>query len=440
MMEVHEKSNMEKWAEREVEIVRQEIMKRTPDGDISYDMGCYESALKAYSSLCGDGHSGFSFGETYRILMRLCQTLPLTPIKDEDFGEEYTYMSDRRRSWGEPKMGEKSTQCPRMSSLFRSIWDDGKVTYHDNDRCVCINSENLDDTFYCGLYTGFVNDLFPITMPYYPKPNQKYKIYVTSFTVGGADVDAIDKIIDPCGNIVMDSGNIFQKFFKENTSGEIELITKDEYEELKAHRDQSVEDYWATIIVRDIIENLTDAQEPKFRERWPELWDPDEGARLRGIWWAIVGLLSNGHRKEISEPIDKFYEDIEAKCGVFVNHPAARWGTVHHLTSPVVDDRRSFVAKYPEFKELAEVIQDVQDRIQQHVILFATSMIAYGDEVAKLPPEERKEKINSILHEIDPVRYHEPTEEEIKAKAEAEKARNEADEAECGCCCGCGGC
>ena len=31
-----------------------------------YSVGCYQSALKAYKSLCEDGHSGFSFSMTKR--------------------------------------------------------------------------------------------------------------------------------------------------------------------------------------------------------------------------------------------------------------------------------------------------------------------------------------------------------------------------------------
>lgn len=430
-MEKHEKTNLEKWAEHEVEIVRNRLIERVPDGDISYDMGCYESALKAYSSLCGDGHSGFSFSATYNILMRLCQTLPLTPITDEDFeGIGYTFMTDRHRGFGDRPMWEKSTQCPRMSSLFRSVWEDGKVTYHDNDRCVCINSENHDDTFFCGLYTSFVNEMFPITMPYYPKANQKYKIYVTSFTVGDKDVSAIDKIIDPCGNTVMVAGNIFKKFFKESYDGSMIEITKDEYEELKSHRDISIEDYWANIITNDIIEMVTDSQEPSFRMRWPDLWDPDEGARLRGIWWAIVRQIYDGHRAVAQGIGDQIFEDIKAKCGVFVNHPAARWGTVHHLVSPVEGDRRAFVAEHPEFEELLNVIQESQKSIEKLVKILVVRMFSYGDRIAAAAPEERKNYINKFLQEIDPKKYHEPTEAEIKAKAETEKL-------ECDCCGGC---
>lgn len=66
----HEKSNMELWAEREVEIAcKHEAPDRKP-GEWDYGCACYESALKAFQSLCEDGHSGFSISMTKFILNR----------------------------------------------------------------------------------------------------------------------------------------------------------------------------------------------------------------------------------------------------------------------------------------------------------------------------------------------------------------------------------
>ena len=49
------------WAEREVEIA---CKKENPNWDgksFNYGCSCYQSALKAYESLCEDGQSGTSF-------------------------------------------------------------------------------------------------------------------------------------------------------------------------------------------------------------------------------------------------------------------------------------------------------------------------------------------------------------------------------------------
>ena len=73
------------WAEKEVEIA---CKKENPNWDgksFDYGCSCYQSALKAYKSLCEDSHSGSSFNLTKNILIRLMNDLPLTPITDEDF-------------------------------------------------------------------------------------------------------------------------------------------------------------------------------------------------------------------------------------------------------------------------------------------------------------------------------------------------------------------
>ena len=73
------------WARKEIEIA---CKKENPNWDgnsFDYSCACYQSALKAYESLCNDQHSGFSWGMTINILNRLAEGKPLTPITDNDF-------------------------------------------------------------------------------------------------------------------------------------------------------------------------------------------------------------------------------------------------------------------------------------------------------------------------------------------------------------------
>ena len=79
---------MKDWAELEVEIA-------TKNSD-EYTKGCYESALKAYKSLCADGHSGCSFSITSNILKRLLDNKPLSPINETDFPDE-PYFTGKNR-------------------------------------------------------------------------------------------------------------------------------------------------------------------------------------------------------------------------------------------------------------------------------------------------------------------------------------------------------
>lgn len=174
------------WAEREVEIA---CKKENPNWDgksFNYGCSCYQSALKAYESLCEDGHSGASFNLTKNILIRLMEDLPLTPIIDEDF------TNSESEIWKSPeylkKVGLKSDlQCPRMSSLFRKETLDGKIIYSDLSRTI-MHDTNGNNWCNCGPAFKVVDEMFPIKMPYYPS-NEKYKVYGETFYI----VDGKDK-------------------------------------------------------------------------------------------------------------------------------------------------------------------------------------------------------------------------------------------------------
>lgn len=147
------------WARKEVEIACKRENPNRKDGEFDYGCACYESALKAYESLCNDGHSGMSFSITRNILIRLMDGNPLTPIEDtEDIWNEV--------SFGEE--GMKSYQCKRKSALFKDVYKDGTVKYSDIDRCYSYNIET-ELTYSSGLVRRIIDEMFPITMPYTPE-------------------------------------------------------------------------------------------------------------------------------------------------------------------------------------------------------------------------------------------------------------------------------
>ena len=174
--------SMSEWAENEVKIA---CKFENPDWDresFDYGCSCYQSALKAYKSICEDGHSGFSYGITKSILKRLLDELPLRPIEDTEDVWEMSYKDED---------GSESFQCKRMSSLFKDVDKDGNVSYHSVSRAYCQELDNPDDTFSNGFADKFVDKLFPITMPYYPEAG-RYKVVVKSFLAKGFENDHTD--------------------------------------------------------------------------------------------------------------------------------------------------------------------------------------------------------------------------------------------------------
>lgn len=219
--------SMMDWAKREIEIACEKENPNRKEGEFDYGCACYESALKAFESLCEDGHSGFSIKMTQAILNRLIDGKPLTPIEDTD---------DVWEECSRPKDGPKVYQCKRMSSLFKDVYEDGTVKYSDNNYSYCININNSDETYYFGFVARIIEEMFPITMPYMPV--DPIRVYCEEFSTdkktGGFDIFGIFYALKT------ENGELekieINRFFREpegNEKGSWTEISKEEYYERK---------------------------------------------------------------------------------------------------------------------------------------------------------------------------------------------------------------
>lgn len=168
--------NLQEWAKKEVEIACKRENPDRKEGEFDYGCACYESALKAFESLCEDGHSGMSIGITKQILNRLIDGKSLTPIEDI------------QEVWGKSWEDDKGVhyQCKRMSSLFKTVDKNGKIKYSDINRHYCRDRDNPKYGYHNGFVEKIYDEMYPITMPYVPR-------------------DEPDKII--CGELLTDPKN-----------------------------------------------------------------------------------------------------------------------------------------------------------------------------------------------------------------------------------------
>lgn len=213
--------SMTEWAKQEIEIA---IKKERGDGDPNewdYGCACYESAYKAFLSLCEDEHSGYSIGFTKEILNRLIDGKPLTPIEDvPDVWSKITCLKNECTAY----------QCKRMSSLFKHVYTDGTVKYNDIDRYICVDKDRPRSSCWCN---GFINRLldekYPITMPYCP-PTKPFVVYCAE---GLSDPKNGD--FDTIGIWYVDKPNgerdVIERFFKDDENGSSYIeIDRQEYE------------------------------------------------------------------------------------------------------------------------------------------------------------------------------------------------------------------
>lgn len=207
--------SLQEWARKEVEIAceRERKASGNPEREWDYGCACYESVLKAFNSLCEDGHSGASIGITKNILNRLINGKPLTPIEDTEDG--WNEVVSRRDEY-------TTYQCKRMSSLFKDVYPDGTVKYHDNDRFIIREISNPEvgwhNRFVCSIAEKYAGE---IEMPYFPK-GKPIDVYcqecLSDPKNGDFDTIAILYLRFPEGKKVK-----VNRYFKESNQGFVEI-------------------------------------------------------------------------------------------------------------------------------------------------------------------------------------------------------------------------
>lgn len=209
------------WAKREVEIASKRERGDKPECEWDYGVACYESALKAFESLCGDGHSGYSIGITKHILNRLIDGKPLTPIEDTEEMWNLTHTDESGAHY----------QCKRMSSLFKDVSNAGEVVYKDINRYYCVNEDNPSVCWHNGFVAKIYNEMYPLEMPYMPSGVADKVVCAELLTDpknGDYDTMAILYIQRANGEKVE-----VNRYFKEGENSFIE-ITFEEYKEREA--------------------------------------------------------------------------------------------------------------------------------------------------------------------------------------------------------------
>ena len=223
------------WAEHEVELAcRKKNSNDNGDDGHDYLQACYDVALSAYEKCIKGNLTGAQFPVMTTILERLLHNQPLMPITDADFlkegfsAEELSIMSpdDLRRE------GYRSyIQCRRCMSVFRIEYLDGRIRYKDLDRGYFVDIDNPSNKYMSDM--SFLDDMYPIRMPYYPSL-KKFVIYERTFLTDEKNGD-----YDTKGTLYMltpDGERVDLNIYRTEMNGTMVRISKEDFDALYEKR------------------------------------------------------------------------------------------------------------------------------------------------------------------------------------------------------------
>lgn len=180
------------WAENEVNIYCKKAEANDDGyGSMEYMQECAFAALDAYNLLMDQGHSGASIGITMSILNKLVDGKPLTPIENTDDMWEPGFDSE--------EFGYKSFNCKRYPSLYKKVYDDGKVVYSDINRWRCYD-RGSNVPYSSGQVNCVLDAMFPIKFPYAPYTwRVNCETFLLNKSLGDFDHKAIFNVVEPDG-------------------------------------------------------------------------------------------------------------------------------------------------------------------------------------------------------------------------------------------------
>ena len=220
-LNVRKPSEEELRVKKEVKLWEKSIAKKYQDAkEGTYLFSCMYCALAAYKMLLDQGHSGTSISITMDFINKLASGKPLTPLTGED--SEWDNKNIAVGNINKKDGLILAYQNNRYTALFKEVYGDGTVKYHDNNRVMCYDPI-MENYFQFGLANLIYDDMEPIEMPYYPLDPVCIEVFAFQSDQNNAeksdfDTVAILNIYDSCND--GDSRTPINRFFREPKESE----------------------------------------------------------------------------------------------------------------------------------------------------------------------------------------------------------------------------
>lgn len=179
--------NEKKRAEKEIKILKEELEKKYPGSTYIWD-----TTLKVYKTLISKHPYIFTsdFGYRNRVLQNIQELaggFPLTAI--DNINADWQEIPNGALTKMRKANVVEKYRSGRLSSLFKEVYKDGHVEYHDNYR---VTTENyITGTEYAfGLSNLIYDEMYPIKMPYNHKSEWGAKVYIHDFVSDPEDKES----------------------------------------------------------------------------------------------------------------------------------------------------------------------------------------------------------------------------------------------------------
>lgn len=213
-------SNEELRVQNEIKLWEKYISKKYSDAkDGTYLIACMRAAQKVHKLLMEQHHTGTSISITMEFLNELVNGMPLTPLTGDD--NEWDN-KNAAVNLNNKKGLIASYQNNRYTALFKEIYGDGTIKYHDNNRVICYDPI-MENSFQFGLANLIYDEMYPIKMPYYPKEPECIEVFTFQSDQSKSDVSDFDTAAVLEIHRTTKNGDIsipIDRFFREPKEGE----------------------------------------------------------------------------------------------------------------------------------------------------------------------------------------------------------------------------
>lgn len=176
-----------------------------------------DEAIKIYKLLLKKGYSANGIYLITDFINKITEGKPLTPLTNDE--DEWKHIAKPESIIGLYPLYKKY-QNTRYNDLFKDVYHDGTVIYHDNNRVACYDPI-MENYFSFGLVNKICDEIYPITMPYMPGDSDcEVQVFTFQYNQENVEKSDFDTVIVLSLHAKEGKNIPINRFFREPNEGE----------------------------------------------------------------------------------------------------------------------------------------------------------------------------------------------------------------------------